>query len=183
MQFTVLGDFAAGIVANLSNRPLAQAGLSVYLPAVRQRRAEASWRSGYAEDCKSLHPGSIPGEASIFPFLTAVECRLLDPPEIQGSDRLFSPSGRLFSPFRPRSGLPFRRSIRTTRDLRHRLTDGRSWDSTRSPTGTIQKPRTGRKPRMPPQTRLVPTAIRAVALRGSFSVFEPNRISPRPASN
>lgn len=27
----------------------------------------ASWRSGYAEDCKSLHPGSIPGEASI-PF-------------------------------------------------------------------------------------------------------------------
>lgn len=29
--------------------------------------AEASWRSGYAEDCKSLHPGSIPGEASILP--------------------------------------------------------------------------------------------------------------------
>ncbi len=27
----------------------------------------ASWRSGYAEDCKSLHPGSIPGEASTFP--------------------------------------------------------------------------------------------------------------------
>ena len=26
----------------------------------------ASWRSGYAEDCKSLHPGSIPGEASIY---------------------------------------------------------------------------------------------------------------------
>ena len=26
--------------------------------------SEASWRSGYAEDCKSLHPGSIPGEAS-----------------------------------------------------------------------------------------------------------------------
>ncbi len=25
---------------------------------------KASWRSGYAEDCKSLHPGSIPGEAS-----------------------------------------------------------------------------------------------------------------------
>ncbi len=28
---------------------------------------KASWRSGYAEDCKSLHPGSIPGEASKFP--------------------------------------------------------------------------------------------------------------------
>lgn len=27
---------------------------------------KASWRSGYAEDCKSLHPGSIPGEASKF---------------------------------------------------------------------------------------------------------------------
>jgi hypothetical protein len=26
--------------------------------------AEASWRNGYAEDCKSFHPGSIPGEAS-----------------------------------------------------------------------------------------------------------------------
>ena len=26
--------------------------------------SKASWRSGYAEDCKSLHPGSIPGEAS-----------------------------------------------------------------------------------------------------------------------
>ena len=24
----------------------------------------ASWRSGYAADCKSVHPGSIPGEAS-----------------------------------------------------------------------------------------------------------------------
>ena len=30
---------------------------------------EASGRSGYAEDCKSLHPGSIPGEASNIPRL------------------------------------------------------------------------------------------------------------------
>ena len=29
---------------------------------------EASWRSGYAEDCKSLHAGSIPGEASKLPM-------------------------------------------------------------------------------------------------------------------
>ena len=43
----------------------------------------ASWRSGYAEDCKSLHPGSIPGEASTHsedridicrPGLAAVVC-------------------------------------------------------------------------------------------------------------
>src|SRR5665213_316958 len=27
----------------------------------------ATWRSGYAEDCKSLHPGSIPGVASTQP--------------------------------------------------------------------------------------------------------------------
>src|SRR3569623_463101 len=27
-------------------------------------RIEARWRSGDAEDCKSLHPGSIPGRAS-----------------------------------------------------------------------------------------------------------------------
>ena len=35
---------------------------------------EASWRSGDAEDCKSLYPGSIPGEASkkppLFSFVT-----------------------------------------------------------------------------------------------------------------
>jgi hypothetical protein len=27
-------------------------------------RQTASWRSGYAEDCKSLYGGSIPSEAS-----------------------------------------------------------------------------------------------------------------------
>lgn len=26
---------------------------------------KATWRNGYAEDCKSLYPGSIPGVASI----------------------------------------------------------------------------------------------------------------------
>ena len=25
---------------------------------------KATWRNGYAEDCKSLYPGSIPGVAS-----------------------------------------------------------------------------------------------------------------------
>jgi hypothetical protein len=41
---------------------------------------KASWRSGYAEDCKSLHPGSIPGEASKSPedhnVGTGAACRL-----------------------------------------------------------------------------------------------------------
>lgn len=31
----------------------------------RKHIGMASWRSGDAEDCKSLYPGSIPGEASI----------------------------------------------------------------------------------------------------------------------
>lgn len=30
-----------------------------------KRRPKASWRSGYAADCKSVYLGSIPGEASI----------------------------------------------------------------------------------------------------------------------
>ena len=29
-----------------------------------ERPGEARWRSGYAEDCKSLHAGSIPARAS-----------------------------------------------------------------------------------------------------------------------
>ena len=28
--------------------------------------SEATWRSGYVADCKSAHPGSIPGVASKF---------------------------------------------------------------------------------------------------------------------
>ena len=30
----------------------------------RPQRIEARWRSGDVEDCKSSHPGSIPGRAS-----------------------------------------------------------------------------------------------------------------------
>ncbi len=33
-------------------------------PVGRPRGRGASWRSGYAEDCKSLYGGSIPSEAS-----------------------------------------------------------------------------------------------------------------------
>ncbi len=32
----------------------------------RPQRIEARWRSGDVEDCKSSHPGSIPGRASSF---------------------------------------------------------------------------------------------------------------------
>src|SRR5664279_4215638 len=33
-------------------------------PAAWKKHNEATWRSGYAADCKSVHPGSIPGVAS-----------------------------------------------------------------------------------------------------------------------
>ena len=50
------------------SRGLPARGETCYSPPRRGVRglaaAWASWRSGYAEDCKSLHPGSIPGEAS-----------------------------------------------------------------------------------------------------------------------
>ena len=41
-------------------------------------RSEASWRSGDAADCKSVHPGSIPGEASnsLHPACAAPAIRL-----------------------------------------------------------------------------------------------------------
>ena len=48
--------------------PRSERGLPVALfrnAGIRAASPAASWRSGYAEDCKSLHPGSIPGEASI----------------------------------------------------------------------------------------------------------------------
>src|SRR4030081_1442157 len=40
--------------------------------APRLMAAEASWRNGYAEDCKSFYPGSIPGEASIKSMIYSV---------------------------------------------------------------------------------------------------------------
>ena len=47
-----------------------------------RRRRKASWRSGYAEDCKSLHPGSIPGEASKIP--DSVILAVIDPVSVPG---------------------------------------------------------------------------------------------------
>ena len=36
------------------------------LRKARKSAVEARWRSGDVEDCKSSHPGSIPGRASSF---------------------------------------------------------------------------------------------------------------------
>src|SRR5207302_1763955 len=35
-----------------------------YITAAAGRLTSAGWQSGYATDCKSVHPGSIPGPAS-----------------------------------------------------------------------------------------------------------------------
>jgi hypothetical protein len=45
---------------------LARSETSRYRNAIWHRFDEASWRSGDVADCKSAHPGSIPGEASNF---------------------------------------------------------------------------------------------------------------------
>src|SRR5690606_33858916 len=62
-------------------RPVDSRRKADHLPGLTdgQRRSAARWRSGYAEDCKSLHAGSIPARASIpyqnrFHFLTL--CRV-----------------------------------------------------------------------------------------------------------
>ncbi len=62
-----LEAFALGVRRPKRRRTALPPGFKFcYRPAVAATRGSspASWRSGYAEDCKSLHPGSIPGEAS-----------------------------------------------------------------------------------------------------------------------
>jgi hypothetical protein len=51
--------------AHLNMRQLSRLKCS---PIERLPCFEASWRSGYVEDCKSSHPSSILGEASNFPL-------------------------------------------------------------------------------------------------------------------
>ncbi len=57
---------ALSIRTNRRNAPELSEDLAIAPPATGP--SEASWRSGDAEDCKSLHPGSIPGEASSLPY-------------------------------------------------------------------------------------------------------------------
>ena len=44
-------------------------------PPAKAALREARWRSGYAEDCKSLHAGSIPARASTFPPALSISGR------------------------------------------------------------------------------------------------------------
>ena len=48
------------------NRVLTREG-DHHLVRVTSLHKSATWRSGYAADCKSVHPGSIPGVASTLP--------------------------------------------------------------------------------------------------------------------
>ena len=45
----------------------------------RSIQDEATWRSGYVPDCKSVYPGSIPGVASNFPKSDATLSPVPDP--------------------------------------------------------------------------------------------------------
>ena len=78
---------------------------------------------------------------------------------------------------RLRSRLFRRRRIHQSSALRRkRRTAETSWESTTTPTGIIQKPRTGRKPRRPPNTRPTPMPIRAQRALGRRSVHLPSFI-------
>ena len=50
----------------LAQLPVSRALHPQTAPALQGQLGKASWRSGYVADCKSAHPGSIPGEASNF---------------------------------------------------------------------------------------------------------------------
>ena len=62
---------------------------------------------------------------------------------------------------------------------RLRLTKCRSCDKTMMPSGSIQKPRIGRKPRTPPPTSTVPVAIRPAFERGTGISKRPRTRRPR----
>ena len=58
----------------------------------------ATWRNGYAEDCKSLYPGSIPGVAStIYFFEDFKEFKDIIPGEENNDDLNYSFLSRTFS--------------------------------------------------------------------------------------
>jgi hypothetical protein len=63
----VSGPCAPGALSIRTPRRNAPLGRLRHTLVRPPNRREASWRSGDAEDCKSLHPGSIPGEASRIP--------------------------------------------------------------------------------------------------------------------
>ena len=99
----------------------------------------AWWRSGYAAACKAVYTGSIPVQAS--------------------TSAPGDPQPRLLSG---------RRTHQTAKRRRPRRTQGMSTDKTTSPSGSIQKPTTGRKPSTPPSSRPTPRAIRKPRLRGNL---------------
>ena len=69
---------------------------------------------------------------------------------------------------------PFCRDAHQTASRRRwRRTTGRSWESTMRPSGIIQKPRTGRKPSVPPTTRAEPVAILPTRERGMARLHFP----------
>ena len=79
------------------------------------------------------------------------------------------------------SGFPFLRDFRhrphfTSARLRSRRTRELSTDNTTRPSGIIQKPRIGKKPKMPPTTNPEPKATRCPRLPGMGRLYLPRRM-------
>jgi len=85
--------------------------------------------------------------------------------------------GRLWLPWRLHAGR-FRRCHQTAMRRRHLRAIGRSWDKTRKPSGSIQNPRTGKKPKTPPKMSSAPVAMRAMRERGIGTRSEPRTSLP-----
>src|ERR1700719_1017670 len=69
-------DHKGSLLAWARDRPLLMGEAFAIKPLhprlIPRRIRPATWRSGYAADCKSAHPGSIPGVASTLLFCRAL---------------------------------------------------------------------------------------------------------------
>ena len=107
-------------------------------------------------DCKSVHTGSIPVVASNSPTRSS---RRRNAPTAPAPRHAAQPAFP-FDAFSTPSVSPLRRCHHTVSWRRQRRTTGRSTDSTRSPSGIIQKPSTGKKPSRPPAMSRMPSPMR-----------------------
>ena len=106
-----------------------------------------------------VHRGSIPGAASTSP--TCASRRRSCANGARAASRGSAPPSRSTPSRRFVSAVsPLRRCHQTVNWRRQRRTTGRSTDSTRNPSGIIQKPSTGKKPRRPPATSRMPSPMR-----------------------
>ena len=129
--------------------------VSLIFIAYKPRLSEASWRSGYAEDCKSLHPSSILGEAS-----SSLKMYQVKP------IRRAKPGQRCNSQ-RPSLIVVIRLNLRIKAE---------SIDKIIKPNGNIHIPRIGKKLKMPPITNPMPKSARKMGWAGTRTLKPANLI-------